>query len=458
MSLIEDLRALLGESGVLDAAETATRSAGVWRPDNLKAAALVRPRSTDDVAAIMRYCHANKLKVVTHGGLTGLVHGGDAGPDEVIISLELMRTIESIDPVQRVAQVQAGVTLQALQEEADKHALSFPLDLGARGTATIGGNAATNAGGNRVIRYGMTRDMILGVEAVLADGTVISSLNQLIKNNAGYDLKHLFIGSEGTLGIITRLVLRLREKPTTTNMAFAAFDSFDKVPAFLKHMDRALGGTLSAFEVMWQPAYRLLTGGHVGGKQPVGPDYPMYALVESQGADREMDTERFNKAMESAFEAGLLADAAIAQSDADCHDFWSIRDNVEAVMTRGLPIIFDISLPIAEMESYTAKLGPALTESIGAHELFVFGHLGDGNLHLVVPAPPAQYMAWRPKIEAAVYGGLASFRGSVSAEHGIGLEKKPWLHISRTPEEIALMRTLKNALDPNGLLNGGKVL
>jgi FAD/FMN-containing dehydrogenase len=458
MSLIENLRALVGEGGVLDAAETAQRSAGVWRPDNLKAAALVRPRSTEEVAAVLRYCHANCLKVVTQGGLTGLVHGSDAAPDEVIVSLELMRTIELIDPLQRVAQVQAGVTLQALQEAADTHELAFPLDLGARGTATLGGNAATNAGGNRVIRYGMTRDMVLGIEAVLADGTVISSLNQLIKNNAGYDLKHLFIGSEGTLGVITRLVLRLREKPTTTNMAFAAFESFARVPAFLKHMDRALGGTLSAFEVMWQPTYRLFTGGHVGGKQPVAGDYPMYALVESQGADRAMDTERFNKAMESAFEAGLLADAAIAQSDADCHEFWSIRDNVEAVMTRGLPIIFDVSLPIAKMEDYTARLGPALTEAIGTHELFIFGHLGDGNLHLIVPAPPGQYMAWRPKIEAVVYGGLEAFRGSVSAEHGIGLEKKPWLHISRTPEEIALMRTLKQALDPKGLLNAGKVV
>jgi FAD/FMN-containing dehydrogenase len=187
---------------------------------------------------------------VTHGGLTGLVHGADAGPAEVILSLERMRNIEDIDPVQRTATVQAGVALQALQEAVEQHGLAFPLDLGARGTATLGGNAATNAGGNRVIRYGMTRDMVLGLEAVLADGTVASSLNRLIKNNAGYDLKQMFIGSEGTLGVITRLVLRLREKPTTANMAFVGLESFDKVARFLKHMDRALGGTLSAGRVV----------------------------------------------------------------------------------------------------------------------------------------------------------------------------------------------------------------
>jgi FAD/FMN-containing dehydrogenase len=203
---------------------------------------------------------------VPHGGLTGLVRGADTEPGQVVISLERLRTIEDIDPVQRTATVQAGVTLQALQDAADAQELSFPIDFGARGTATLGGMAATNAGGNRVIRYGMTRDSVLGLEVVLADGTVVSSLNNLIKNNTGYDLRQLFVGSEGTLGVITRLVLRLREKPTTTNMAFVGFDSFGNVARFLKHMDRSLGGTLSAFEVMWQSFYRLVTSAPARGR------------------------------------------------------------------------------------------------------------------------------------------------------------------------------------------------
>ncbi len=458
MDIVRELRALIGESGVLEAADVAKRSAGVWRPDNLKAAALARPTTTEEVAAVLRWCHANGVPVVTHGGLTGLVHGADAGPDEVILSLERMRAIESIDPVQRTATVQAGVTLQVLQDAVEAQQLFFPVDFPARGTATLGGMAATNAGGNSVIRYGMTRDQVLGLEVVLADGTIVSSLNTLIKNNTGYDLKQLFIGSEGTLGVITRLVLRLREKPTTENTAFVGLESFDNVVRFLKHMDRSLGGTLSSFEVMWQPFYRLVTTAPAKGRPPISQDYPFYVLVESQGADRDLDSRRFNAAMEAAFESGLIVDAAIAQSEADSASFWALRDSVELVLHCGLPVIFDISLPIAEMEAFAARLKEELPREIGEdHHLFIFGHLGDGNLHVSVPVKPAAYMALRPKIEALVYRGLEGFRGAVSAEHGIGLEKKAWLPVSRSGDELAVMRTLKTALDPRNILNPGKI-
>jgi len=455
--IVTALRAIVGDAGVLDTAELSKRSAGTYRFDTLRGAALVRPTSTAQVSEVMRWCHTNNLAVVTHGGLTGLVHGGDAQPNDVILSLERMRGIEAIDPVQRTATVQAGVVLQTLQEEVDKHDLAFPLDLGARGSATIGGNAATNAGGNRVIRYGMTRDMILGVEVVMADGTIVSSLNQLIKNNAGYDLKQLFIGSEGTLGIITRLVLRLREKPLATNMALAGVDSFEALAKLLKHMDRSLGGTLSAFEVMWQSFYRLVTTPPAKGRAPVASEHPYYVLIESQGADHERDSQRFNAAMESALEAGLIAAAAIAQSSDDCHAFWALRDDVGQVLQGGMPIVFDVSLPISAMETYAARLRETLTAEIADHKLWIFGHLGDGNLHVVVQVKPMDYLGLRPKVEALVYRPLAAVNGSVSAEHGIGLEKKPYLDLSRSPAEIALMRTLKTALDPKGLLNPGKI-
>jgi FAD/FMN-containing dehydrogenase len=457
VDIVSELRAIVGDGGVLETAELKTRSAGAYRFDTLKAAALVRPTSTQQVSDVMRWCHANGVGVVTQGGLTGLVHGADAEPSEVILSLERMRAIEEIDARQRTATVQAGVPLQALQEEADKHDLAFPLDLGSRGSATLGGTAATNAGGNRVIRYGMTRDMILGLEVVLADGTVVSSLNRLIKNNAGYDLKQLFIGSEGTLGIITRLVLRLREKPLATNMAFVGLDSFDAVAKFLKHVDRSLGGTLSAFEVMWQSFYRLVTTLPAKGRPPIGQDYPYYVLVESQGTDQALDTERFNAAMEAALDSGLIADAAIAQSSDDCHAFWALRDDVGQVLQGGMPIPFDISLPIAAMEGYAETLAETLANEIGEHKMWIFGHLGDGNLHVVVQVKPMEYLALRPKVEALVYRPLAACNGSVSAEHGIGLEKKPYLYVSRSAAEVALMRTLKTALDPKGILNPGKI-
>jgi FAD/FMN-containing dehydrogenase len=458
VNVVEALSELIGAAGVLNATEVASRSAGAYRPDTLKACALARPANTAEVAKVLRWCHANAVSVVTQGGLTGLVHGGDAEPNQVILSLERMRVVEHIDPVQRTATVQAGVVLQTLQDAADEHQLAFPLDLGARGTATLGGTAATNAGGNRVIRYGMMRDMVLGLEVVLADGTVVSSMNNLIKNNTGYDLKQWFIGSEGTLGVITRLVLRLREKPLSTNVAFVAAPSFDALTRLLKHMDRSLGGTFSAFEVMWQSFYKLVTTAPAKGKPPIAQDYPYYALIESLGADPASDTTRFNAALEAAMEQGLIVDAAISQSDADCRAFWSLRDDVEQVIRGGIPVVFDVSLPISAMESFVGTLQETLPRAIGEHKLWVYGHMGDGNLHVNVQVKAQDYPTLRPQIEALVYRGVEQCRGSISAEHGIGLEKKPYLSISRNAAELAMMRTIKNALDPTNLLNPGKVL
>ena len=222
-------------------------------------------------------------------------------------------------------------------------------------------------------------------------------------------------------------------------------------------MDRSLGGSLSAFEVMWQSFYRLVTTAPAKGRPPVASEHPYYVLIESQGADQALDTQRFNAAMEAALELGLIADAAIAQSSDDCHAFWALRDDVGQVLQGGMPIVFDISLPLSAMESYTATLRETLTAEISEHKLWIFGHLGDGNLHVVVQVKPMEYLALRPKVEGLVYRPLKAFNGSVSAEHGIGLEKKPYLDSSRSPEEIALMRTLKTALDPKGLLNPGKI-
>lgn len=458
VSFTDGLLAIVGTAGLLDMAEVASRSAGAYRSDNLCARALVRPENTQQVSAVLKWCHAQGVRVVPQGGLTGLVHGADASAQEVILSLERMRCIERIDATQRVAVVQAGVTLQSLQEAAQAEGLSFPLDLGARGSATLGGNAATNAGGNRVIRYGMMRELVLGLEAVLADGTIVTSMNELIKNNAGYDLKQLFIGSEGTLGVITRLVLRLREQPGSTHVALVAVDSFDPLARLLKHMDRCLGGAMTAFEVMWRAYYDLVTSPPSKNRAPLATGHAFYALIESQGSQPEADAQRFEAALASAFDDELIVDAALAQSESDAHDFWAVRENVEMVAHGGLPIVFDVSLPVAAMEGYAQSVETGLRQSLGpAHRLFIFGHLGDGNLHIVVQVPPEGYARARPEVEAIVYGALQPSQGSVSAEHGIGLEKRPWLSVSRSPQEVALMRTLKLALDPKGILNSGKV-
>ncbi|MEM1230410.1 MAG: FAD-binding oxidoreductase [Pseudomonadota bacterium] len=451
-ALIEQLRADLGADAVLTGDAVHGRSAGIWRKDTIAAAAIVRPRSTEEVSTVLKACHAIGQPVVTHGGLTGLVKGALTGPDDLVLSLERMDQIEAIHPLDRTAIVQAGVPLQTLQEAADEQSLLYPLDLGARGSCTVGGNIATNAGGNRVIRYGMTRDMVLGLEAVLADGTIVSSMNQMIKNNAGYDLKQLFIGTEGSLGIVTRAVLRLREKPTGQSTLFAALSSFEDLARFLKHIDAALSGTLSAFEVMWQNFYRLVTTAPAQGQPPLSQDYPYYVLVEALGAsDAQVEA-----ALADALESGLIADAVLAQSEAQRIALWSLRDDVEQCFQYAPTFTFDVSLRVSDMQAYVDEVNARLAAAYEQPRNFTFGHMGDGNLHFVVAVGQGG-PKHRAAVERCVYEPLAAIGGSVSAEHGVGLEKKPYLSLSRNPAELALMAALKRALDPQGLLNPGKI-
>jgi FAD/FMN-containing dehydrogenase len=450
--VIAALRQALGTDGVLTGADVQQRQAGIWRRDTIQAKALVRPRSTAEVSQALQICHANDQTVVAHGGLTGLVESAMTGPDDIVLSLERMNHIEEINSTDRTMVVQSGVVLQQVQERAEEAGLMFPLDLGGRGSCTIGGNISTNAGGNRVIRYGMTRDMVLGLEAVLIDGTVVSSMNQMIKNNAGYDLKQLFIGTEGTLGVVTRAVLRLREQPRHQATLFVAVDEFDKLAAFLKHMDAALGGTLSAFEVLWNEFYTLVTTAPAQNQAPISQEYPYYVLVEAMGIDDAL----VEAALAEAYESELIVDAVIAQSEQQRQQLWAMRDDVAQCFRDGPTVAFDVSLKISDMKAYVAEVRKRLEDAFSAHRCYVFGHLGDGNLHLVIG--PDEYSAeTRARIEACVYEPLRAIGGSVSAEHGVGLEKKPYLDISRSPEEIALMRTLKRALDPKGLLNPGKI-
>lgn len=453
---VSALIAQFGADGVLTGAEVQARAAGIWRSDGIKAKALVRPRSTDEVAKALAICHAHGQSVVAHGGLTGLVGSALTSPQDVVISLERMNRIEDINPTDRTVTVQSGVVLQTLQEAADAEHLMFPLDLGGRGTATIGGNISTNAGGNRVIRYGMTRDMVLGLEAVLADGTVLSSMNQMIKNNAGYDLKQLFIGSEGSLGIVTRAVLRLREKPRSHETMFVGIGSFTKLTQFLKTMDAALGGTLSAFEVMWNDYYRLLTEPPATHQPPIGRDYPYYVLVEAMGGDPDGDHARLEAALADAYEKGLIEDAAIASSDAQRNAMWAMRDDVVQTFRFAPIFTFDVSMRISKMEAYVDEVNRTLKSRYPDCKNFIFGHMGDGNLHLVISVGP-EGREERDHVERIVYEPLAAIAGSVSAEHGVGLDKKPYLDLCRNPTEISMMRALKRSLDPKGILNPGKI-
>lgn len=456
-TLLEQIQAVVGSNGILLGDDVRNRPDS-WPPmGGCQAIAIVRPASTAEVSEVIKICHAADQTVVTHGGLTGLVRGSVAGPDDMVLSLERMNKIEAVDSVNRCLTVEAGVRLQQVHEAAEECGLLFPLDLGARGSAMIGGNISTNAGGNSVIRYGMVRDQVLGLEAVLADGTIISSLKSVIKNNTGYDLKQLFIGSEGTLGIVTRAVLRLRPQPRSRNTALLALDDFEKLGKFLRTMDTALGGTLSAFEVMWNDFYSLIVGYSDQHGKPLETTHPYYVLIESTGSHEDIDSARFERALEEAFEEELIVDAVIAQSQQQREDLWGIRDDIEGLV-KGLypPMTFDISLGISHMEEYVNEVRQELEAAWPAGRMVVFGHLGDGNIHLVITVGSLDESVVHA-VEKIVYGHLVSRSGVISAEHGIGLEKRAYLGISRSPEEIGLMRTLKQAMDPKNLLNPGKI-
>jgi FAD/FMN-containing dehydrogenase len=456
MDLLRELTEILGPDGVLTGDEVRARAVGWFDHSPCQALAILRPASTGEVSQALAACHAAGQPVVVMGGLTGLVRGCVAGPGEIGLSLERMRRIESVDAVNRTMTLEAGVPLEVVQQEVEKQGLLYPVDFGARGSAQIGATVATNAGGNSVIRYGMTRDSVLGLEAVLADGTVISSMNRMIKNNAAYDLKQLFIGSEGTLGVVTRLVLRLREAPRSVQTAMVGCARFSDVTQLLKHMDGALGGGLSAFEVMWSEFYRLVTTPPAKGTPPIGQEYPYCVLIEASGGDAVRDQARFEEALAEAIESGIVADAVISSSEAQRESLWALRDDVEAIFRCGMPVAFDISLPVTQMEDYVGEVLGRLEREWPGYRRFVFGHLGDGNLHVIAAGPYSKEA--KAGIERCVYEPLAARGGSVSAEHGIGLEKQPWLGLSRSEAELELMRRLKAALDPRGILNPGRVL
>ncbi len=453
LDLIEVLTAIVGDKGILTGNDVRQRIDGWMGAPACKAKAIVRPANTEELSSVMKFCHQNNQTVTTHGGMTGLVGGGLTSTDDIVISLERMRNIVEIDTQNRTLTAEAGVTLQALQEAAESNDLSYPVDLGARGSATIGGNIATNAGGNRVLRYGMTRESVLGVEAVLADGTVISSLSKVIKNNTGYDLRQLFIGSEGTLGIVTKAVVRLRPKPRGEATALVAVEDFSHLSQLLSLAEGCLGGGLSSFEVMWNDFYSLVTS-FERHKAPLPAHLPFYVILETQGNSNESEQARLEELLGEALEKELISDAILTQSVSEREKVWAIRDDIEALFSLAPIHGFDISLPIPAMQNYLANLKPQLAEHFPEARQVVFGHLGDGNLHLIIGQVPLED---KKALDEIVYSGLAPLGGSISAEHGIGHEKKPYLRHSRSEDEINLMKTIKQALDPKGLLNPGKI-
>ena len=451
------LAAVVGAAHVLTGDTIGARyTQDLWGGERVGDARLVvRPGSVAEVAQVLRTCAELGQPVVPQGGMTGLVGAGLPDATELVLSLERLDKVEEVDPSTRTMTVQAGVTLQAVQDLAAAHGLAFPLDLTSRGSCTIGGCLATNAGGNRVLLYGMTRELVLGVEAVLADGTVVDGLHKLPKNNAGYDLKHLFIGTEGTLGVVTRAVLRLRPAPRTQQVAFCGVPSFDAAVALLHRLQADLPGMVSAFEAMWDSAYALVLPFRDEVRTPLSGRYPIYVLVECSGSDPRTDLDRFAEALAGCED--LISEAAMGQDPAAVRELWKVRERIPAEALRIHPLFgFDVSLPTGHIDEYVACVEDDLRGHWPKVDLVVFGHLGDGNVHFAVLTGETT-MEKKPVVEEIVYGNLARYGGSISAEHGIGFEKRPYLHHSRKPAEIDLMRRLKHALDPGGILAPGRV-
>lgn len=442
--------AIVGPAGVLAGDDARARICDPFFRTPTQAQLIVRPADTRELAAVVRACAKLGQPLVTHGGLTGVAGGACSREGDIVISLERMRQIEKIDRDAQLAVVQGGVPLAALQAAAAEQGLMYPVDLLSQGTATVGGSISTNAGGNHVIRWGMTRNQVRGLEVVLPDGSVLDAMNRLLKNNSGYDLKQLFIGGEGTLGIVTRAVLQLVPAPTTQSVTLIAVESYEQVIQVLVRARRL--PILSAFEVMWCDYYTLVAGSGTD-RAPLGREHAYYILIETLGYAPDFDEPLVARFQEELVRAGLVAEAVVAASDRERTALWRVREGGEVIVSKMSPFLsFDISVDLRRTAACVETIRAALHKEFSNARMVTFGHLGDNNIHLAVTIG-ADTLSRATLIENCVYRELARFGGSISAEHGIGQDKREFLHWCKTPGEVAMMRRLKDSIDPSGLLN-----
>jgi FAD/FMN-containing dehydrogenase len=426
----------------------------------------VLPRSTDDVSRVLAYCDARRIGVVPHGGNTSYCGGAtpDASGEQIVLSLRRLDRIREVDALNFSIVAEAGCVLADVQRAADEADRFFPLSLGAQGSCQIGGNLATNAGGTNVLRFGMTRDLVLGLEVVLADGRVLPALSTLRKDNTGYDVKSLFLGSEGTLGVITAASLKLMPKQRSVATAFAAVPDVRAAVALLAALREASGDLVSSFELVPRIALELVSRHIPETADPLGTPYPWYVLCElaSSRADAALDAQ-LERALATALEAGLVADAAIAQSERERAAFWRLRENIpEAQRRDGASLKHDVSVPVAALPAFVEEAGAWIAAHVPEGRLVAYGHVGDGNLHFNLNQAPGadrgKFLAREPEVKRAVHDLVHAYRGSFSAEHGIGRLKIAELERYAPAVELELMRAVKRTFDPNGILNPGKVL
>ncbi|XP_069069719.1 D-2-hydroxyglutarate dehydrogenase, mitochondrial isoform X1 [Pleurodeles waltl] len=415
---------------------------------------LLRPRTTEEVSEILRYCNQRNLAVNPQGGNTGLVGGSVPVFDEIILSTALMNQIISLDSISGILVCQAGCILEKLNQYLEERDFIMPLDLGAKGSCHIGGNVATNAGGVRLLRYGSLRGTVLGLEVVLADGTLLNCLTSLRKDNTGYDLKQLFIGSEGTLGVITAVSILCPRKPASVKVAFLGCETFQQVLETFSLCKGSLGEILSAFEFLDGDCMKLVQK-HLHHTNPI-TESPFYVLIETSGSNVSHDEDKLNHFLEKVMALGFVTDGTVATDDMKIKALWALREHITEALTHdGYVYKYDISLPVEQLYQLVVDVRARL--GMGAKNVVGYGHLGDGNLHLNVTSSTFDN-SLLASIEPFVYEWAARHRGSISAEHGLGLKKKQHIHYSKTKEAILLMHQLKAQLDPKGILNPYKVL
>ena len=459
----ERLRERLGDPALyLDDPADTERYARDWIGKHVGATPLVvRPRSTGEVAAVLAAAAELGVPLVPQGGNTGMVGGGVPRAGEVVLSVERLNAIEDFDDGSATVRVQAGVVLETLQGFLAERGCDMPVDLGGRGSCQIGGMIATNAGGTKVLRYGHMREQVRGLEAVLADGTVVSSLNTLKKNNTGLDLKQIFIGSEGVLGIITRAVLQVQPAPEAFQTALVALARRDLLPDLLRTARARFRG-LSSLEFIDGGTVAYVESAEPGFRLPLAGGHASYVVIEEESAAGEAAREAFVGRLETLLADSLIADAVIAGSEAQARAIWRVREApTEVVSQLGLTHKFDVTVPPGVIPPFLGEM-EAVAGKVGGVRAILFGHLGDGNVHVNMAqeagVPDLDFLAKDPALAAEIYGIVHARRGSISAEHGIGVMKRAYLPLSRTVEEIALMRTLKATLDPTGILNPGVIL
>ncbi|WP_353234820.1 FAD-binding oxidoreductase [Diaphorobacter ruginosibacter] len=467
-TLLERLRQAVGEVHVITQADEQARFLTDWRGLwTGKALAVVLPGSAQEVAAVVSACAACGAPVVPQGGNTGQVAGATADQrgNAVVLVTTRMQRVRSIDVDNATITLDAGCVLAHAQDAARAAGMLFPLSLGAEGSCTIGGNLATNAGGTQVLRYGNARELALGLEVVLADGQIWNGLHGLRKNNTGYDIKDLMIGSEGTLGIITAATMRLFPLPRAQCTAMAAVGSIHQVGRFLKLCRDAFDASLTGFELISGPCLRLVASAYPQLARPFPQsDQPWYVLLElsdSEGEDHAR--ERFDAALGDALERELIVDAAIAQSVAQSRAMWHLRESITLALAQdGKCVKHDISLPVSALPDFVEQTDAMLQQHFPGVRNFTFGHLGDGNLHYNVARPAdgtdAQLHAWAAQLSARVHDGVHAARGSISAEQGIGRARTQDLLKYKSPVELRVMQSIKQALDPQGILNPGVLL